>query len=201
MGKYTGKTAVVTGGAGNPGFKILKYLMEEGANVAVLSSTKEKGLETVNRLGADKLHCISDVCDVTDKIQVKEVFHKVEHAFGGIDFVFCFQGWPPKSQNIIDIDDSYWENILSSHLTGCFHMLQQSIPFLEKSNSARVVFLASQGAENGSGDDGLAYTTAKGGIIAMSQYASKMLADKKIMVNYIVDDEGMLLAVELLLGI
>jgi len=200
MNRYAGKTAVITGAAGNPGFEILQHLLEEGANVAVLSSTKEKGMETINRLDARKKRCIAQECDVTDKTRVKEVFQKVEQTFGGIDFVFCLQGWPPKKLPILDIEDNYWENIMSSHLMGCFHMLQQSIPFLEKSNSPRVICLASKGAENGRGDDGLAYTTAKGGVIAMVQYASEMLADKKIEVNYIVKDEGVILAVDILLG-
>ena len=62
-------------------------------------------------------------------------------------------------------------------------MLQQSIPYLEKSATPRVIFLASPGVFNGDPEDGLAYSTVKGGIVSMTYAAAKMLASKNITVN------------------
>jgi len=81
--------------------------------------------------------------------------------------------------------DEYWNGVLSSHLTGSFHMLQQAIPYLEKSATPRVIFLASPGVFKGDWEDGLAYSAAKGGIVSLTYSGAKMLAKKGITVNCI----------------
>jgi 3-oxoacyl-[acyl-carrier protein] reductase len=67
-------------------------------------------------------------------------------------------------------------------------MLQKALPYLEKSNSGRILFMSSAGARTGSTGEGLAYTTAKGAIASMTYCVAKFLKNKGITVNCISPD-------------
>ncbi len=178
-----GKVAVISGGAGFIGFEICRSLCENGVTLAVFGSTEAKANETVQRLGKLGEQCLPVGCNVVDNEALRTALKQTAERFGGIDVVISMQGWPPKKEDISEITDETWNGVMSSHLTGSFHMLQQAIPYLEKSSSPRVIFLASPGVFNGNPDDGLAYCTAKGGIVSMTHTAAKMLANKNITVN------------------
>jgi 3-oxoacyl-[acyl-carrier protein] reductase len=181
----SGKVAVISGGAGRIGFEICRTFCESGMYLAIFGSTKAKALETASRLDryADRLLAIG--CNVVDTEDVRSAMKQTADRFGGIDVVISMQGWPPQKQYITDITDEYWNGVLSSHLTGSFHMLQQAMPYLEKSPTPRVIFLASPGVFKGDWEDGLAYSAAKGGIVSLTYFAAKMLAKKGITVNCI----------------
>jgi len=179
----SGKVAIISGGAGFIGFEICRCLCESGMSLAVWGSTEAKANETVQRLGQLGKQCLPLGCNVVDTEAVRLALKKTADRFGGIDVVVSMQGWPPRKEDIVEIAEETWNGVISSHLTGSFHMLQQSIPYLEKSSTPRVIFLASPGVFKGDPEDGLAYCTAKGGIVSMTYAAAKMLAHKRITVN------------------
>jgi 3-oxoacyl-[acyl-carrier protein] reductase len=179
------KVAVISGGAGRIRFEIARRFCENSMQVAIFGSSKEKALETAARLGECGGSCLPMECNVTKTEAVRLAMAEVNDRFGGIDVVISMQGWPPKNQDITEITDEYWNGVISSHLTSSFHMLQQAIPYLEKSPAPRVVFMASHGARTGDSDEGLAYIAAKGGIVSMTYYAAHMLAKRGITVNCI----------------
>ena len=179
------KVAVISGGAGRIGFEICRSFCESGMSLGVFDSTKAKALETVRRLEKYTDRVLPVGCNVVDAEDVRSAMKKTADRFGGIDVVVSMQGWPPHKQDITDITDEYWNGVLSSHLTGSFHMLQQAIPYLEKSATPRVIFLASPGVFKGDWEDGLAYSAAKGGIVSLTYSGAKMLAKKGITVNCI----------------
>jgi len=179
------KVAVIAGGAGRIGFEICRSFCKCGMSLAVFGSSKAKALETATRLRECGASCLPFGCNVTDVNAVRLAMAKTVDTFGGIDVVISMQGWPSKKAKITEITDEYWNGVLSSHLTGSFHMLQQAIPYLEKSSAPRVIFMASHGARTVASEDNLAYTVAKGGIISMTYYAAKILANKGITVNCI----------------
>jgi 3-oxoacyl-[acyl-carrier protein] reductase len=185
MHHMQGKVAVVSGGAGQIGFEICRRFCENGMRVAIFGSSLEKAQETAERLGEYRENCFPVECNVTKTEVVRQVMAETNDRFGGIDVVVSMQGWPPKKQEITDITDEYWNGVLASHLTGSFHMLQQAIPYLERSLAPRVIFLASHGAFTADSEDGLAFSAAKGGIVSMTYYAAKMLEKKGITVNCI----------------
>jgi len=179
------KVAVIAGGAGRIGFEICRTFCESGMSLVILGSSKARAIDTARRLENYGGQCLAIGCNVVNSKDVHEAMEQAADRFGGIDVVISMQGWPSKKAKITEITDEHWNGVLSSHLTGSFHMLQQAIPYLEKSSAPRVIFMASHKACTGASDDSLAYTVAKGGIISMTYYAAKILANKGITVNCI----------------
>jgi NAD(P)-dependent dehydrogenase (short-subunit alcohol dehydrogenase family) len=183
------KVAVIAGGAGRIGFEICRTFCESGMSLVILGSSKARAIDTARRLEKYGGLCLAIGCNVVNSEDVREAMEQAVDIFGGIDVVVSMQGWPPQNQEVIDITDEYWNGVISSHLTGSFHMLQQAIPYLEKSTAPRVIFLASSGKFKGDAEEGLAYAAAKGGIISLTYSAAKMLKYKGITVNCIATGE------------
>lgn len=172
-----GRTALITGGAGLVGFEIVKQFLMDGMNVGTVHSRQEKAWLTADWLRAYTDSFISLTRDDPDP--AGKIFEK----FGGIDVLVAGQGWPPLNQNIEDISLEYWISVVRSNLTGSFLFLQYAMPYLKKSPAPRVIFLVSSEALTGGSRDGLAYTAAKGGVIALMYSAARRLARYGITVN------------------
>lgn len=84
---FTGKTAVVTGGAGVLGRGMVAALVKQGARVAVLSRASEKAWETIRKLGLDEAQVECFSCDVMDLAGVQKAADSVKEKFGAVDFL------------------------------------------------------------------------------------------------------------------
>ncbi len=85
-----GKTAVVTGAAGNIGYHTALALAQAGADVALvdLPVCLEKAKENAGKIAAETGRKAAGYgCELTDKNQVKALFEEVEKAFGHVDIV------------------------------------------------------------------------------------------------------------------
>ncbi len=179
------KVAVIAGGAGRIGFEICRTFCKSGMPLVILGSSKARAIDTARKLENYGGRCLAIGCNVVNSEAVHHAMEQAADHFGGIDVVVSMQGWPPKKQEITEITEEYWNGVISSHLSGSFHMLQQAVPYLEKSTTPRVIFLASSGMFKGEEEEGLAYSVAKGGIVSLTYSAAKLLAHKGITVNCI----------------
>ena len=93
----SGKSAIVTGGAGTLGGNIARHLVEQGVNVVVLGRHKENTeamAQELTKLGGGKVMAV--VSDVLDVDKLKETSVVVEKEWGGIDIlVNCAGGNVP----------------------------------------------------------------------------------------------------------
>ena len=64
-------------------------------------------------------------------------------------------------------------------------MIQQALPYLEKSRYPRVINISSNAGRMGGYENGLAYSASKGGVIALTYGLARRLAPKGITVNCI----------------
>ena len=123
------KVAVIAGGAGRIGFEICRTFCESGMNLVILGSSKARAIDTTRKLQKYGGQCLAIGCNVVNSEDVHEAMEQAADRFGGVDVVVSMQGWPPKRQEIPDISDEYWNGVISSHLTGSFHLLQQAVPY------------------------------------------------------------------------
>ncbi|MDP4712515.1 MAG: SDR family oxidoreductase [Saprospiraceae bacterium] len=65
-----GKVAVISGGTGVLGFEVARYLLRQGAKVALLARNPDKLRQKVGILSTESEQCIGIVTDITDRIAV-----------------------------------------------------------------------------------------------------------------------------------
>ena len=138
MGYYKGKKVLVTGGAGFIGSRLVKRLVNEGANVSVLVQYKEK----VNNVRLspvwDDLEVIeadirnSDSLNVVKELAPNIIFHLAAFNHVGRSFTNvqeCFDVNAKGTANLIDAYDGYERFVYTS--TSEVYGLQEEVPFVE----------------------------------------------------------------------
>lgn len=196
----TGRTALVTGGAGYIGKAYCDTLAEVGANVAVLDLDEKQVKDVAADIAAK--HGVSTfglAVDLADEEAVVAAPQKVADQLGGLDIIVnCaafvgtseLKGWcvPFAEQSV-----KTWRAVQEVNLTAPFALVQAAVPLLRKSGHGSVIHLASIYAVSGpdlSLYDGtemgnpVAYAASKGGIVQMTRWMSTVLAPE-IRVNCI----------------
>jgi 3-oxoacyl-[acyl-carrier protein] reductase len=179
-----GRTAIVTGGSRGIGLAITQAFVKDGMNVGILSVRVESAKGAAQHLADSGYSCEGVPCDVSDVESVRSALKKVVSRFGGIDVVVNCAGILDVS-SIPEMSLQHWDNVMAVNLKGTFLVVQQALPYLEKSRAPRVINISSNAGRMGGYENGLAYTASKGGIIALTYGLARRLAPMGITVNCI----------------
>ncbi len=179
-----GRTAIVTGGSRGLGLAIAQAFVKDGMSVGILSLRVESATGAAQELANSGYPCEGVSCDVSDVESVGSALKKVVSRFGGIDVVVNCAGILDVS-SIPEMSPQHWDKIMAVNLKGTFLVVQQALPYLEKSRAPRVVNISSNAGRMGGYENGLAYSASKGGIIALTYGLARRLAPKGITVNCI----------------
>ena len=176
--KLEGRFAIVTGGAQGIGLAIAKRLASEGARVALFDINEELVKESAAQLEG----AIGVKCDVSSPASIEEAVAEVIKEFGGLDIVVNNAGILPKSR-VLDVTEREWDLTLDINLKGAFFMSQKCIPYLEKSEHARIINTSSLAGRMGGYETCMAYSASKGGVNAITMGLARQLAPLNINVN------------------
>jgi NAD(P)-dependent dehydrogenase (short-subunit alcohol dehydrogenase family) len=73
--------------------------------------------------------------------------------------------------NMDQITDEEWDKVLATNLTAPFQIMKRVIPVMEKAGGGKIVNVASM-ASTAAGRGGIAYTTAKHGVLGLTRQVS-----------------------------
>lgn len=180
-----GKIALVTGAGSGLGKASALKLARKGADVAVLSRTKEE-VDTVcaeiEALGQRALPLYADVSDLADMISA---FDQIKQSFGRLDIVFANAGingtWAPIDE--LDVED--WDQTIAINLRGTFLTFKFAVPLLKQQGGSIIVTSSINGTRTFTTAGASAYSTTKAGQLALVQMTALELAQYKIRVNAI----------------
>lgn len=166
MGKFEGKSVVVTGAASGVGRETAIGFAGEGARVFGID-INEAGLEATkdaaNAAGGDMMFSITDI---TSRDNCHAAVAQVVEAFGGID-VLCNVAGVAKSHHVVDVTEDEWRLIMGVNLDGMFWLSQAAIPHLLERNG-NVVNVASNAGLMGQAYT-VPYCASKGAVINMTR--------------------------------
>jgi 3-oxoacyl-[acyl-carrier protein] reductase len=180
-----GRVAIVTGAAGGMGRATALLFAAEGAKVAVCdldAAGCEAVVAEISAAGGTALAC---PLDVADHDAIKLNVEKITGHFGGIDILvnnagisaFC----PLDAGNEYDM---IWDRALAIMLTAHQRMVRAALPWLRKSDAARIVNIAStEGLGATPGDT--PYVAAKTGVTGLTRGLAVDLGKEGITVNCI----------------
>ncbi len=182
----TGKTAVITGGAGFLGHALAKGLTLYGADV-VLSGRTLSNLEDtakeINALGGGK--AVAVAADVADEASVDNLIAKTVETFGKIDIMVTVGGIAdryPAEEFPIDA----WQKVMDINVRGTWLSCQKAGKWMiENEKPGKIITIGSvRGFAGHPGGYG-AYGTSKGAVHLMTLQLATEWAKYKINVNCI----------------
>jgi len=85
MAEFSGKVAIVTGGALGIGRAVARRLLTEGASVVICSDREEQVERTVEELRGEDLEVRGIRADVTSSADMKRLVGFAVETYGGVD--------------------------------------------------------------------------------------------------------------------
>ncbi len=184
MQTVKGLTAVISGGSGGVKFEMVKQLLADGINVALLGHFAKTTNAAVEEAKAISENIIGFECDVNNPELVDACLKETAERFGGIDIMMALHGAhaEPDKSDIESMDLDFWERYINGHVTGSYNLVQRALPYLKQSASPRIVFEVAPVGLNPT-EAVLPYSTAKGGVVALAKGCARQLAKYGITVN------------------
>jgi 3-oxoacyl-[acyl-carrier protein] reductase len=174
-----GKTAVVTGAAGAMGLAVVRALLEDGAQVALVDVDAMR-LDSVVRFVRGKVAAV--VCDVTQSVSVRQGHQQVESLLGPVDILVNNAG--VLSNNKAEAtDDDEWRGVHAVNLDGAFYWSRAVLPGMRRRGWGRIINICSLAAKSGGLTAGTAYTSSKGALTSLTFSLARETASQGITVN------------------
>jgi NAD(P)-dependent dehydrogenase (short-subunit alcohol dehydrogenase family) len=186
--RFSGKTAIVTGGAHGIGKACARRLAKEGARVIIADIDDKAGEAAAEEIAEEGFECLYKSCDVTSKLDTRNLVNDTVSKFGNLDFLVNNAGIV-HAADFLELQEEDFDRVLAVNLKGYFLMGQAA--------ARRMVEQAEMGREPGaivnmssinavvSIANQVPYSVSKGGINQLTKVMALTLAPHGIRVNAI----------------
>jgi NAD(P)-dependent dehydrogenase (short-subunit alcohol dehydrogenase family) len=181
MAEFSGKVAIVSGGARGIGRAAARKLAGEGASVVICSDREEQVEETVAALREEGLEVRGVRADVTSSADMKKLMDHASETYGGVDVLVNSAG-VQRYGTVVETEEEVWDEVLDVNLKGIYLASRYAIPEMRKRGGGAIVNLSSVQAF-ASQTGVAAYTASKGGINALTRAMALDHAGDNIRVN------------------
>ncbi|MBH3470586.1 SDR family NAD(P)-dependent oxidoreductase [Pseudomonas putida] len=177
---FTGKVAVITGGARGIGFAVAEALTEFGATVWLLDLDPQVGDAAASQLGS-KAHFYR--LDITDSAAVKTCAEDIAARSGRVDVLVNCAGiskiTPP-----FEVSDDDWRRMMEVNVNGNFWCCREFARIMAKQKSGSIVNLGSMSGEIvNRPQSGTAYIASKAAVHMMTKSLACEWVNDGIRVN------------------
>ena len=181
----SGRTALITGGAGFIGKAMAETLAELGADIVIL----DRDLAVINEVadaisrdfGVRSFALEIDLENAADKLKVKSFLEK---NCGSLDVLINNAGILIGNSGGLDVDLEEVKEIMETNFYGPWQLTQKLLPLLRKSKEGRIINMSScMGALDELMGDYAGYRMSKSALNALTILMANELADTTIKVN------------------
>ena len=176
---FSGRVALVTGGASGIGFAVASQLAELGAKIAIADVNIDGA-----RAAADKLSNAATLAvqvDVQEPAEVVTMVDTVVDHYGKLDILVHSAG-VGMEKTFLETSPEEWRRLIDIDLSGTFYCAQAAARKMVENQYGRIVLLSSTAGMRG-GTGRTAYGAAKGGVIALTKVMAVELAQYGITAN------------------
>jgi NAD(P)-dependent dehydrogenase (short-subunit alcohol dehydrogenase family) len=170
-GRVEGKVAIVTGAGSTPGPGIgtgkatAVALAREGASVLLVDLHPERAEETLVLITDDGGTARVFAADATKAADCEAMVAAAVESFGTVDILVNNIGLAALG-TVVDTTEEAWDRALDINLRTAFLASKYAVPVMADKGAGAVVNIASISALRGDGT--VAYSAAKGGLVAMT---------------------------------
>ncbi len=162
--RFSGRRAVVTGGASGIGEAVVKRIVAEGGKVVVWDVNG--GIET----------------DISDYPSVERAVQRTIAEIGGIDILVNSAGITGPTVPLAEFPIDGWIKVMAINVNGTFFTSRAVVPHMMAQDYGRIVNIASIAGKEGN-PNASAYSASKAAVIGMTKSLAKELAKTSITVN------------------
>jgi 3-oxoacyl-[acyl-carrier protein] reductase len=184
MGRLEGRAAVVTGGGRGIGRAICLAFAKEGADVIVNYASKDLPAQEVVRMIQEMgRKAMAVKGNVAIKADAERIIQAAVENFGKIDILVNNAG-ATKPNMLYKMTEEQWNEVVDIHLKGPFLCIQAASKYMMERKYGKIINVTSAAGVGGTKGQ-INYSSAKGGIIALTKSAARELGGHGITVNVI----------------
>ena len=177
-----GKTALVTGAGKGIGRAIALRMANEGANVVInYSGSEDAAADCAAECEKAGVRTLRVKADVSDAVQVEEMFARAVEEFGAVDILVNNAGIT-RDKIILRMKEEDFDSVLDINLKGSYNCMKAASKIMLKQRSGRIISISSIVGLRGNAGQ-VNYSASKAGIIGMTKSLARELASKGINVN------------------
>ena len=173
------KHILITGGSRGIGAAMVRAFAKEGYKVTfTYLKNHELAQELCQETGA-----ISICADSSVPSSVKAAVRQAEEQQGGVDILIC-NAAISSFRMVCDITEEEWRQMMAVNLDAPFYFTQAVLPHMVHNKWGRIIHISSIWGQTGASCE-VHYSTAKAGVIGMTQAMAKEFGPSGITVNCI----------------
>lgn len=178
-GRFTGRTAVVTGGASGLGKASAARIVAEGGKVVLWDLNADALRAAAEEIGAEGVIAL-DVADADAVTAAAEESHRL--LGGRIDILVASAGITGATVPVQEFPLDSWKRVVDINLNGVFYCCRAITPFMLANGYGRIVNVASVAGKEGN-PNASAYSASKAGVIGFTKSLGKEMAGKGVIAN------------------
>jgi 3-oxoacyl-[acyl-carrier protein] reductase len=179
-GRFSGRTAIITGGASGLGKAVAARIVQEGGAVCLWDLNAESLRTTQEEVRSTHVVAL----DVSDHAAVAAAVQQTIQKLGRIDILVNSAGITGATVPVQDFPLESWHRTLAINVNGVFYTCRETIPCMLANGYGRIVNVASVAGKEGN-PNASAYSTSKAAVIGFTKSLGKELATRGILVNAI----------------
>jgi NAD(P)-dependent dehydrogenase (short-subunit alcohol dehydrogenase family) len=179
--EFSGKVAIVAGGALGIGRAAARRLAQDGATVVVCGDQEDQVEQAVAELREEELEVRGLRADVTSSADMGRLVAFTTNVYGGVDVLVNSAG-VQRYGTVVQTEEEVWDEVLNVNLKGIYLASKRAIPEMKKRGEGAIVNLSSVQAF-ASQKGVAAYAASKGGVNALTRAMAVDHAQENIRVN------------------
>ena len=187
--RFKDQVALITAAASGIGKATAEIIAAEGGIVIAVDTDQGRLDKLTTGLKDTGGRAHGHRADALDPRQVQDVVDAVVREHGRIDILVNAVGGstviPKPAAPIDELTFAEWQKLLTFNLDGTFLFCHAVVPVMKRSSRGKIVNLASVAGRGISDTSSSAYSTAKGGIIALTKKLGRELGPHGVNVNAI----------------
>ncbi|MDR2946184.1 MAG: SDR family oxidoreductase [Candidatus Adiutrix sp.] len=167
MGKFDGKTVIVTGGVSGIGEGISRAFVAEGANVVMNCLPGEAaGQKLYDELRGQGAKCLLAEGDISNKDSVENMIGLAIKTYGRVHTFISNAAAFDYYKPLLETSEEMWDKLMAVNLRGNFFISKAIVPHFIENKGGNLIFVASI-AGLIAGHGGAAYTATKHGVVGL----------------------------------
>lgn len=179
---FSGKVALVTGGAAGIGQATAEAFAAQGARVVVSDIDEERGQSVVEGIRAAGGEAVFVRCNVVIADEVKELMATVISHYGQLDCAFNNAGIEIEQDKLADGSEDVFDSIMDVNVKGVWQCMKYEIPLMLANGGGAIVNTASV-AGLGAAPKMSIYSASKHAVLGLTRSAAVEYGKKGVRVN------------------